>query len=151
MAGIFDENNMLQVLESCTPQGEAISAGVHGITLQINAKKTSRFDVYIAVTEQYLIVVECEERKYLNKFYQIPDVRNTVAEDIGTCFPIAEIRACVIENAIMGAVNCSITLKDGSFLKLQLPKRGGIGGGMPHHAEYRARIIERLRNAGETA
>lgn len=45
---------------------------------------------------------------------------------------------------MMGAVNCSITLKNGSFLKLQLPKLGGLGGGMPRHKEYREKIIECL-------
>lgn len=144
MSGIFDEGNMMQVLNSCLPDGETISAGIHGITLQVNKKKTSRFDVYIGITEYYLIVAECEERKYLNEFYRIPDKRKTVAEDIGTCFPLAQIQSCEIKNAVMGAVNCSITLKDGSFLKLQLPKRGGLGGGMPHHTEYREKIIARL-------
>ena len=151
MSGIFDEGNMMQVFKSCMPEGETVYAGVHGITLQINEKKTSRFDVYIGITEQYLIVVECEERKYLNKFYHIPDIRKTVAEDVGTCFPMAAIQRCAVENAIMGAINCSITLKDGSFLKLQLPKRGGLGGGMPHHAQYREAIVARLRAISETA
>ena len=45
---------------------------------------------------------------------------------------------------MMGAVNCAITFRDGSFLKLQMPKRGGLGGGMPHHAEYREKILARL-------
>ncbi|NCE64767.1 hypothetical protein D1159_09235 [Pseudoflavonifractor sp. 524-17] len=144
MAGIFDEGNMRQVLGRCLPEGETLCAGIHGITLQVNKKKTSYFDVYISVTEHYLIVAECEERKYLNEFYRVPDLRKTVAQDIGTCFPLEEIQSCVIKNAFMGAVNCSITLKDGSFLKLQLPKRGGLGGGMPHHTEYREKIIARL-------
>ena len=59
-------------------------------------------------------------------------------------FPLADIQSCVIKKGMMGAVNCAITLKDGSFLKLQMPKRGGLGGGMPHHAEYREPILARL-------
>ena len=136
---------MNQVLGACTPEGEALSAGIHGITLQVNQKKSSRFDVYIGITEHYLLVAECEERKHLTAAYpMLPDLRKTVAEDIGACFPLADIRRCEIKNAIMGAVNCSITFRDGSFLKLQLPKRGGLGNGMPHHAEYREKIIARL-------
>lgn len=141
MAGIFDENNMKQVLSGCIPEGETLRAGIHGVTLQVNKKKTSVFDVYIGVTERYLVVAECEERKYLNEFYHVPDLRKTVAEDVGTCFPLTEIQSCVTKNAIMGAVNCAITLNDGSFLKLQMPKRGGLGGGMPRHAEYREKIL----------
>lgn len=141
MAGIFDERNMTEALNACIPEGETLSAGIHGVTLQVNRKKTSVFDVYIGVTERYLAVVECEERKYLNEVYRIRDRRSTVAEDVGTCFPLAEIQRCVTKNGIMGSVSCAITLKDGSFLKLQLPKRGGLGGGMPHHGEYREKIL----------
>ena len=57
-------------------------------------KKTSRFDVYIGITKDYLIVSECEKRKYLNEFYHVPDLRRTVAEDIGVCFPLADIQSC---------------------------------------------------------
>ncbi len=141
MSEIFDEGHMMQVLGRCVPHGESISAGIHGVTLQVNKKKTSRFDVYIGITAHDLIVVECEERQYLNEFYHIPDLRKTVAEDAGTCFPLTEIQSCEIQKGIMGAVNCSITLKNGNFLKLQLPKLGGLGGGMPHHVEYREKII----------
>ncbi len=141
MSAIFDEGHMMQVLGRCVPEGESISAGIHGVTLQVNKKKTSRFDVYIGITAHDLIVVECEERQYLNEFYHIPDLRKTVAEDAGTCFPLTEIQSCEIQKGIMGAVNCSITLKNGNFLKLQLPRLGGLGGGMPHHAEYREKII----------
>lgn len=144
MNGIFDEHRMIQVLETCIPNGETLAAGIHGVTLQVNKKKTSRFDVYIGITKDYLIVSECEERKYLNEFYHVPDLRKTVAEDIGVCFPLADIQSCEIKNAIMGAVNCSITLKNGGFLKLQFPKRGGLGKGMPRHTEYREKIIEKL-------
>lgn len=144
MAGIFDEENMLRVLGQCIPAGETLSAAVHGVTLQINRKKTSCFDVYVGVTERCLVVVECEERKYLNAVYHVPDLRKTVAEDVGTCFPFSEIARCERKTVIFGAVNCSITLKNGDFLKLQLPRLGGVGGGMPHHKEYREAILARL-------
>lgn len=144
MSGIFDEDTMRAVLTPCIPAGERLSAGIHGITLQVNQKKTSWFDVYIGITEHYLLVAECEARNYLSEVYHIPDLRKTVAQDVGTCFPLAEIQRCTIKKAWMGAVNCAITLKNGSFLKLQLPKRGGLGGGMPHHAEYREKILSRL-------
>lgn len=147
MAEIFDEANMRRVLGACVPEGETLLAGVHGITLQVNKKKTSYFDVYVGITEHYLLAAECEERKYLTAAYpMLPDLRKTVAEDVGACFPFGDIQSCEIKKAMMGAVNCSIAFRDGSFLKLQLPKRGGLGGGMPHHAEYREKIIARLEN-----
>lgn len=144
MSSIFEESNMLWVLKNYIPEGENFSAGIHGITLQVNKKKTSMFDVYIGITENCLIVVECEERTYLSERYNIKDKRSTVAEDIGTCFLFEDIQSCEIKKGIMGAVNCSITFKDGGFLKLQLPKRAGLGGGMSHHTEYREKIIARL-------
>lgn len=144
MASIFDEGTMMDVLNGCIPEGETVCAGIHGVTLQVNKKKTSVFDVYIGVTERYLVVAECEERKYLNEFYRVPDLRRTVAEDVGACFPLSQIQSCEVKKSMLGAVNCAVTLKDGSFLKLQMPKRGGLGGGMPHHAEYREIIISRL-------
>ncbi|MCI9330906.1 MAG: hypothetical protein HFG05_01870 [Oscillibacter sp.] len=150
MSDIFNEGKMVQLLEGCIPEGEVLLAGVHGITLQVNRKKTSKFDVYVGITGQYLVVVECEERTYLNQFYHIPDLRKTVAEDLGTCFPLAEIQDCRLKKAMMGSVSCSITLKDGSFLKFLLPKRGGLGGGMPRHGEYREKIIARLSGLGCT-
>lgn len=144
MSDIFDEARMVQVLEACLPEGETLAAGIHGITLQVNQKKTSYFDVYLGITARCLLVAECEERKYLSQRYLVPDLRKTVAEDAGVCFPFSEIQRCVIKKALMGAVHCSVWLKNGNFLKLQLPKRGGLGGGMPHHAEYREKILARL-------
>ncbi len=144
MSDIFDEDKMREVLGKCIPEGETFLAGIHGITLQVNKKKTSRFDVYIGITEQYLLVAECTEREFLNELYSIQDKRKTVAEDVGTCFLLADIENCVIKKGILGAVNCSIAWKNGNFLKLQIPKFGGLGGGMPHHAEYREKIIARL-------
>lgn len=44
MSDIFDEGKMMQVLGMCMPEGETLLAGIHGITLQVNKKKTSRFD-----------------------------------------------------------------------------------------------------------
>ncbi len=147
MAEIFDEANMRRVLGACVPEGEALQAGVHGVTLQVNKKKTSYFDVYVGITERCLLVAECGERQYLTAAYpMLPDLRKTVAEDVGVCFPFGDIQSCEVKKAIMGAVNCAVTFRSGDFLKLQLPKRGGLGRGMPHHAEYREKIIARLEN-----
>ena len=88
MAGIFDEANMNRVLGDCLPEGETLLAGIHGITLQVNQKKTSYFDVYIGITGRYLLVAECEERQYLTAAYpKIRDFRKTVAEDVVCASP----------------------------------------------------------------
>lgn len=180
MSNIFDEKNMIMALEKYIPEGETLAAGIHGIGLntevrhifgkcilvgeqlmpdkdadayEISKCKYAKYDVYIGITEHYLILSECEVYKHYYEFNDSPDLRGRVVEEIntcipleniGTCFPLAEIQKCEIKKVWMGAVNCSITMKNGSFLKLQLPKRGGLGGGMPHHAEYRERILECL-------
>ncbi len=64
-------------------------------------------------------------------------------EEIGTCFPLAEIQVCKIKNIWMGAVQCTITMKNGTLLKFMLPKSGGPG--MPRHEQYREAILNRLR------
>jgi len=150
MPNFFDEAYMMEVLTPCLPEGEALLAAVKGTTLQVNQKKTSQFDVYVALTPSYLLVVECEERKYLNQFYHVPDLRKTVAQDVGTCFPLAEIARAEVKSGILGAMTCAVTLKNGSFLKLQLPKRAGLGNGMPRHLENRETILTRLRTLPQT-
>lgn len=182
MSDIFDEDRMMQALGRYVPAGETVRAGIHGIgidsevkeifgkcvlvdgrlypdenggVLEVSKEKYSRCDVYIGITEHYLMVVECEEYKHHYEFNQNPDLRGAVVrevrtcipiEDMGICFPPAEIKKCEIKNGWMGSVNCSVTMKDGSFLKLMFPKRGGLGKGMPHHKEYRDAIIARLGN-----
>lgn len=181
MSGIFDEKNMIQSLEKYLPDGETLTAGVHGVGIETEIKqifgkcelvedklipkengtamevrkcKYSKHDVYIGITQHFLILTECEVYKHLYEFDHDPDLEGAVVKeidtsisitDIGTnCFPFTEIEKCVIKKAWMGAVNCSITMKGGSFFKIMLPKRGGLGGGMPHHGEYREAILERL-------
>lgn len=41
----------------------------------------------------------------------------------------------------MGSVKCKLEMKNGDTFKLMFPKLGGLGGGMPHHAQYREEII----------
>lgn len=180
MSEIFSEKNMMQILGKYLPDGETLEAGVHGIGLevrisqifknciitedtilpsengemfQVNKGKVAKFDVYIGITENYLILSQCEINKW---YYEISEIQDSAQKnateissgislrDVGTCFPLEDMQSCEIKKVWMGAVNCTITMKNGSFLKLQLPKRGGLGGGMPHHAEYRETILTRL-------
>lgn len=175
---MFDEKKMKKALDKYLPDGETLAAGIHGIgtqteikqtfgkciydgeklipdengtALQVTKSKFARFDVYIGITQHYLILSECEVNKHLYEFNDFPDLDETTVkeidtciplEDIGTCFPLAEIQSCIIKNAWMGAVNCTLTMKNGSLIKLMLPKHGGLG--MPHHTESREALIARL-------
>lgn len=182
MSGIFDEKRMQQVLEKYIPKGEVLKAGIHGIgqeinilqtfkncicagedlvpspngeIIRINKGKVAAFDIYIGITENYLILSQCQTNKWYYKSDMLSEadsdiaveIRNRVPlADIGTCFPLADIQDCKIKKVWMGAFNCMITLKNGSFFKIQLPKRGGLGNGMPHHAEYREAILACLND-----
>ncbi len=180
MSGIFDEQNMIQVLGRYLPSGESLRAGVHGvgvqidlkqvykncsvagnllipdkegITLEVHKRKVSKFDVYAGITEHYLLLSECEECGYRYELTDVSDKDNTPCETleteilldhIGTAIPLADIRNCEVKNGIFGSVNCMVTLKNGSFLKHMIPKKGGLGGGMPHHEEHREIILNCL-------
>lgn len=154
-AGIYGvglRSEIKQVFGKCTVTGERLIADENGTTLQVTKGKVSRFDVYIGITWHYLILSECEAYKHYYEFDHVPESEEGTVkeidkelwlEDIGTCFPLADIQNCEFENTWMGAVKCSITMKNGSFLKLRLPKQCGLG--MPKHEKYREAVIERLR------
>lgn len=180
MSGILDEVSMKFSLERYLPKGETLLAGVHGVgmktsikqafskcavvenmlipkeqgsTIQVSKSKASRYDIYIGISEQYLVLTECETCKYTYEFNDIPctgaaDAQEITSpiplEDIGKCFPLAEIQSSAVKKAWMGSVNCLVTLQNGTLLKFMLPKLGGLGGDMPHHAQFRNMIIARL-------
>lgn len=180
MSAIFDEQNMMRILEEYIPAGETILAGVHGVGLDVrlrqvigkcsfdgkyfspsengknflvNKEKHARFDLYFGITENYLLISQCERNEW---FYEFLEMDTVVAEGIqhrisldevgARCFPLSDIESCVMKKIWMGAVNCKITLKGGILLKIQFPKLGGVGGGMPNHAKYREAILACLSN-----
>lgn len=180
MAGIFDETNMRQLLGKYIPYGEMLQAGIHAIshethiqgifgkcsctenglvpdengsTIVLNKKKYASYDIYIGITEHFLVIADCEKESYLYEFDNesgtvSSDVQEITSEllfaDIGTCFAFEQIRNCEIKKGWMGSVKCYVTMKNESYFKLMFPKLGGVGGGMPHHAAYRDMIIDRL-------
>lgn len=182
VSDFFDEGRMRRTLEKHLPAGETLLAGVHGIgmevkiietlpncvyvegvglfptpesknILHITKEKHCKFDLYLGITEHYLLLAECEPNKWyyefrnlkaLTEFPSVEDAPLPSLEDIGTHFPFSFLQSCTVKKAWMGAVVCSVQTETGSSLKLMLPKRGGLGNGMPHHAEYRQAILDRL-------
>ncbi|MCM1182381.1 MAG: hypothetical protein NC337_03290 [Roseburia sp.] len=177
---IFDEANMRRTMGKYIPEGETLLAGVHAVSnetkitglygkctrmesrlipnesggvISLNKKKYSSYDVYLGITQSFLIIAECGPNSYL---YQVEEVSGADAAqvqevsseilltDIGTCFPLTDIQSCTVKNAWMGSVKCNIEMRNGSSFKLMIPKLGGLGGGMPHHGEYREAILARL-------
>ena len=124
----------------------------------VRKEKHAVYDVYLGITQYSLVITECERNRYLYQFKEIPDlseanIQKVTSEilftDIGKCFLLADIENCEIKKGWMGSVKCFITMKNGSYFKLMLPKLGGMGGGMPHHTEYREAIITRLGESNE--
>jgi len=185
MSDIFNEENMRHILQKYVFSGETLVAGIHAVSheteisgvfgkctctenslipdedgsvIVLNKKKYSAYDIYIGITEQSLVIADCEQCSYLYEFEDgsdadAVDVQNVSSEifltDIGTCYALADIRSCEIKKGWMGSVKCSLTMRNGSHFKLMFPKLGGLGGGMQHHAEYRDRIIERLSGSAQ--
>lgn len=180
MSGVFDETQMRRILGKYIHDGETLLAGIHAIShetnirgifgkcdcterglipdengsiIVLNKRKYSAYDIYIGITEHFLVIVDCDKESYLYEFDNESDedagnIQEVTSEilfsDIGTCFALEEICSCEIKKGWMGSVKCFITMKNGSYFRLMFPKLGGLGGGMPNHAEYRDMIIKRL-------
>ncbi len=157
LAGIHavsKETNIRAVFGKCIRTESSLLPDEKGGVVAVNRKKYGVYDLYIGVTQSSLVLAECDQNSYLYQFEDNPaDIdeasvrpltKGLFFHDIGTCFPLADIRDRAFKKGVMGSIKCRLTMKDGSFFKLLLPKRGGIGGGMPHHAEYRDRILARL-------
>ncbi len=177
--GILDEKNMMRALRKYLPYGETLSSGVHSIGLETEIKmvfgnciydgdmtlipgesnaalkvikgKKARFDVYVGVSQNYLILSECQKYKHYYEFDEVHSPGDTKVmelreptslNDVGNCFPLTEIQSCETKKIWMGAIECTITMKNGGFLKLMIPKRGGVG--IPDHEKYREKLLARL-------
>ncbi len=183
MSEIFSEVNMTQTLNRYIPNGETLLAGIHAVskytditavfgkcalskdklvpdadggTVVLRKKKHSPYDIYIGITQSFLIIADCEKNFYNYKSDDKPNVNEAnispVTEDIplsdiGTCFPLSDIQSCQIKKGLVGSVNCALTMKGGSSFKLILPKLGGLGNAMPNHAKYREAVINCLSKA----
>jgi len=153
LAGIHavsNETKIRAVFGKCIRTEVGLIPSEKGHSIVVDKKKSTPYDIFIGITQYSLIIAECEENSY---HYQFDDESETegpalkaelLMEDIGTCYALTDIQSCEMKKALMGAVKCFVTMKDGSTFKLLLPKRGGLGGGMPHYTEYFNAIIARL-------
>lgn len=121
--------------------------------LEVVKKKYCGFSVYVALTQHYLLIVPSTPQDWyyqVKNFDERPDLDTTILEkpikssDIGYCYPLDDLTKFTAKNVWMGAVNTTLQLKNGSYFKIQFPKRAGLGQGMPHQAEYREQILARL-------
>lgn len=174
--GVLDEKKMMRDLGKNLPDRESLTAGVYGVgveteikqvfgkcrlvdeklvpdengaAIQVTKGKRAKFEVYVGVSQNYLILAECKEYQHFYQFDNSTEPAEAIdtsipIQDIGNCFPLAEIQACTVKRAGKGDVNCTITMKNGGFIKLSIPRNGGIG--MPNHEKYREELITCLRD-----
>ncbi len=148
------ETSIVAVFGKCRYAGDRLCRDENGGVMVLSKKKYTPYDVYLGVTQSCLLIVQCEENKYFYDFDAAPEreaqplAADLLLSDMGTCFPLADIQSCEVKKGIMGSVKCTVTMKDGSRFKLLLPKRGGLGGDMPNHAQYREAILQRLSGEG---
>ena len=152
------ESSVICVFSGCVCMEDRLRPDKDGGTVALMKKKYNSRSIYIGITQNHLVMTDCGVTPYSYLFHEEPDddepyVRETdmqevtteiLLTDIGRCFPLTDIQSCKIKNGWMGSVKCFITMKNGSYFKLMFPKLGGLGGGMPHHTEYRDAIIARL-------
>ncbi len=151
---VSQETSIKAAFDKCRYAGDRLCRDETGGVMALSKKKYTPYDVYLGVTQSCLLIAECEKNKYLYDFDAAPGAQaqpltaDLPLSDMGTCFPLADIQGCEVKKGIMGSVKCTVTMKDGSRFKLLLPKRGGLGGGMPNYAQYREAILKRLSGEG---
>lgn len=174
---IFNEVNMRKTLEQYMPDGETMLAGVHVVTKEssvscayeecvitedklipnendeivtVSKTKHCTYDMYLAITQHFLVVADCEPNRYFYEFNKAPvknkaDIHKVTEEiylkDIGKCFRLEDIESFKMKNGFAGSVNCEIRMRNGSYFKLMIPAMGGMSGGMPNHSKYKDEII----------
>lgn len=155
------ETSVNCVFGECLCMEDRLIPHPEGGTYALNKEKYSDHSVYIGMTPHFLVMTDCEKESYFyqwNKVEKGQDVRETDVEkvtgeilwsDIGKCFALADIQSCDIKDGWMGSKKCHITMKNGSYFKLMFPKLAGLGGGMPHHTEYRDAIMAVLGGSNE--
>lgn len=151
---VAKESSVTCVFGKCVIVEDMIRPHENGKTTAVSKTKYSTYDLYIGITQHSFVVADCEAYRYYYEFdkYTVKDDTEikTVTEavslkDVGKCLSLKDIQSCDVKKGIAGSLNCVITMKNGSYFKLILPATGGFGGGMPHHEEYRDRIVACLR------
>ena len=150
------ESSVTSVFTDCTVLEDRLAPARGGQTVTVIKKKFSAHDLYLGVTQNYMIVADCMRFKYFYQFDEntenSPTKARSVTEDIlltdiGRCFPLENVQSCNVKKGIFGFMKCTIKMKNGDYFKVAIPKySGGLAGDMPRQAEYRDRFLRQLCN-----
>lgn len=147
---IANESQVAGIFSGCVLDDLTLIPSERGEVIKVRKSKQATYDVYIGITSRYLLIAECEEYMHFYEFdanidpkiVPVTEVHEEMSlKDLGIRYPLDAIQRCELKKGWMGSVKCSLTMKNGDAFKLVLPKLGGLGGGMPRHAEYRDKII----------
>lgn len=152
---VTKESSASCVFDKCVLTEDDIRPAEDGKIVSVRKKKLCTYDMYLGITERSMVVADCEMNKYYYEFNKVPISSNlriqTITEPISLgslckCFALEDVESCKVKKGMVGSLNCVITMKNGDYFKLMIPKYGGVGGGMPHHEEYRDAILKCLRS-----
>ncbi|MBR4965132.1 MAG: hypothetical protein IKY53_01425 [Lachnospiraceae bacterium] len=142
------------VFDKCVLTENDIRPAEDGKIISVSKKKVCTYDMYLGITERSMVVADCSACKYFYEFNKVPVSSNikiqTITEPVSLgslckCFALEDVESCKVKKGMLGSLNCVITMKNGDYFKLMIPKAGSFGGGMPHHEEYRDLILQALR------
>ncbi len=182
MVSVFDVDNMNTRLNMYVPEGEKLLVAVKAVgtemivrqcfshakpqrqevlvrcddpqcfVLDVSRVKYATHDIYIGITENYLLFSECEDYKHFWDFK--PAVQGQfepleVTEDVsllgfGHAQAFTDVTKFESKKGLLGMVKFKIQFKNGSSFSFFIPKKAGIGKGMPNHKENMEKIVERL-------
>lgn len=155
LAGIHavaKESHVTCVFGECILTENSLIPAKNGEKVAVSKTKHAVYDIYLGITQHFMVVADCEKNRYFYELDKEVNDRGTnmqivteeiLLADVGKCFPLTDIEECKMKKGWLGSVKCTITMKNGSYFRLILPK-AGLGGRMPHHTEYREAIIARL-------
>lgn len=150
---VTKESSASCVFDKCVLTEDDIRPAEDGKIVSVRKKKLCTYDMYLGITERSMVVADCGMYKYYYEFNTVPISSNlkiqTITEPISLgslckCFALEDIESCKVKKGMAGSLNCVITMKNGDYFKLMIPKVGSFGGGMPHHEEYRDAILKCL-------
>lgn len=184
MADFFNENIMNEKLNEFLPAGESFIASVKAIAKSMEVRqyfsyvtsldgetltrseedpsfiydiqrcKYATHDIYIGITQNYIVFNECELYKHAffadqaktNEFEPMEVTEDIKIRDFGHAQLIKNVTEAKVKKGLMGDYKCIVKFNNGSCFNFSIPKKAGVGNGMPNHADYREKIIEKLKS-----
>lgn len=153
--GVGKRTEIYQYFCGCVETVDKLIPADRDNMIKVLKKKVCVYDLYIGYTEKSLIISECDmATKYYYEFDKITDPafvgarkldKEITYKEIGKVFPLDSICDIQTKKGWLGSLRCELKLDNGTFFHFMIPKKGGVGGQMPKHAQNRDKLIEVLK------